>query len=118
MNENEVYVVKEYKVDNPIITEIDSSIDKWFRDCQNSYFHNIKYECIYDINFTNIRNNGMNNLPISDEGLGLYELNKKLTVARQNGFIFIQINKLTIKIFSHLLYVEVQHFPMFQCKKT
>ena len=30
--------------------------------------------------------------------MGLYELNKKLTVARKNGFIFNQINKLTIKI--------------------
>ena len=29
----------------------------------------------------------------------LYELNKKLTVARQNGFIFNQTNKLTIKFY-------------------
>ena len=40
MNENELYVVKEYKFDNPIITEKDSIIDKCFRDCHNSYFHN------------------------------------------------------------------------------
>ena len=46
MNENELYVVKEYKFDNPIFTEIDSILDKCFRDCHSSYFHNFKYECI------------------------------------------------------------------------
>ena len=49
MNENEFYVVKEYKNDNPLITDIDSKIDKSFRDCQKNYFHNFKYECIYII---------------------------------------------------------------------
>ena len=29
--------------------------------------------------------------------MGLFELNKNLTVARQNGFIVNQINKLKIK---------------------
>ena len=70
MKENDLYVVKEYKFENPIITEIDSILDKCFRDCQNSYFHNFEYECIYDINFTNSRNNEKTNLPISDESLG------------------------------------------------
>ena len=36
MNENELYVVKEYKFDNPIITEIDSIIGNCFRDCHIS----------------------------------------------------------------------------------
>ena len=45
MNENELYVVKEYNFDNPITTEIYSIIDKCFRDCHKSYFHNFKYEC-------------------------------------------------------------------------
>ena len=36
MNENEIYVIKEYKFDNPIIAEIDSIIDNCFRDCHNS----------------------------------------------------------------------------------
>ena len=97
MKENELYVVKEYKFDNPIITERDSLIDKCFRDCHKSHFHNFNYECIYDSNFTNIRSNEKTNLSISDESLGLYEVNKKLTVARQNGFISSQINKLTKK---------------------
>ena len=38
MNENELYVVKEHKFDNPINTEIDSIIDKCFNVCHNSYF--------------------------------------------------------------------------------
>ena len=38
MNENELYVVKEYNIDCPLITEIDSIIDKCFRGCHNKYF--------------------------------------------------------------------------------
>ena len=33
--------------------------------------------------------------------MNLFELNKKLTTARENGFIIIQINKLTKKIYSN-----------------
>ena len=57
MNENELYVVKEYKFDNPLINEIDSIKDKCFRDCYNNYFHNFKYSCIFDIQLKNITNN-------------------------------------------------------------
>ena len=57
MNENEIYVVKEYKLDNPLITKIDSIIDNCYRDCHNKYFHRFKYVCIYDIRLTNITNN-------------------------------------------------------------
>ena len=92
MNENELYVVKEYKVDNPINTEIASIIDKCFRDCHNNYFHKFKYECIYDIKFTNTTNKEIINLTISGKNMGLFELNKKLNVAEQNGFMFNQIN--------------------------
>ena len=34
--------------------------------------------------------------------MNLYELNEKLAVASQNGFILNQINKLSIKFYSHL----------------
>ena len=107
MNENEIYVVKEYKFDNPLITEIDSIIDKNFRDCHNNYFHSFKYDCIYDIKINNITNNEIINLTIIGKSKNLYELNKKLTVARQRGFIFNQINKLTVKIHSHLRYIHI-----------
>ena len=38
MIENEIYVVQEYKFDNPLTTEIDSIIDKCFRDCHKYIF--------------------------------------------------------------------------------
>ena len=57
MNQNELYVVKEYKFDNPIVTEIDSITENCFRDCHINFFLNFKYECIYDIKLTNFTNN-------------------------------------------------------------
>ena len=110
MNENELYVVKEYKFDNPLITKIDSKFDNCYRDCQNKYFHTFKYVCIYDIKLTNIRNNEQIKISLSDESLSLYELNKKLTIARQRGFILNQINKLTMKIFSHQRYKNISYY--------
>ena len=71
MNENDIHVVKEYKFDEPINTEMDSIIDKCFRDCHNSYFQNFKYECIYDIKLTNISSNEIFNLTISGESMNL-----------------------------------------------
>ena len=102
MNENELYVVKECKVNNPLITDIDSKIQKCFRDCHKIYFHNFKYECAYDIKLTINTNNETIKLTISDKSMNLYELYEKVTVAIQNGFIFSQINKLSIKFYSHL----------------
>ena len=99
MNENKLYVVKEYKFDNPLITERDSIIDKSFRDCHKKYFRNFKNECSYDIKLTNITNNNLFNLTISDKSTGLFELNKKLKVGRQNDFTINQIIKLTIKFY-------------------
>ena len=42
MNGNELYVVKEYIFDNPLITKIDSIQDNCYRDCHNKYFHTFK----------------------------------------------------------------------------
>ena len=110
MIEKEIYAVREYKFDDPIITEIDSILDECLRDCHICFFHNFKYECIYDIKLTNITNNEIFNLTISDKCMNLYELNEKLTVARQNGFIFIQMNKLTIKFYSQLRYINISYY--------
>ena len=41
--------------------------------------------------------------------MGMYELNKKLTLARENGYIFDHINKLTIKIYSNLSYINIHY---------
>ena len=107
MNENELYVVKEYIFNNPLITRIHSIIGGCYRDCHKIFFHTFEFVCIYDIKLTNITNNETINLTISDKSMNLYELNKKLTIARQNAFIFNQINKLSIKFYSHLRYINI-----------
>ena len=68
--------MKEYLFDNPFITELDSVIDKCFRDYHNNYFHNFNYECIYDFKLTNITNNEIFILTISGKSMNLYELKK------------------------------------------
>ena len=88
MDENDLYVVKEIKFDNPLITKIDSRNNNCYRDCHNKNLHTFKNVCIYDIKLTNITNNEIINLTISDESMNLFELNKKLTLARQRGCMF------------------------------
>ena len=110
MNENELYIVKEYKFNNPLFHKIDSIIDGCYRDCHNKNFHTFKYVCIYDNTLTNTTNNEIINITISDESLSLYELNIKLTIARQRGFILNQIKKLTIKIYSHQRYINISYY--------
>ena len=53
INENELTIVKKYEFDNPLIQNIDSIIDKCYRDCHNNYYHSFEYEYVYDLNFTN-----------------------------------------------------------------
>ena len=88
MNENQLTVVKEYKFDNPFITKIDSIIDNFIKESHNKYFHTFDHICEYDLNFTNNTNNETVNFTNSDKCMGMYELNKKLTIARENGYIF------------------------------
>ena len=45
--------------------------------------------------------------------MSLFELNKKLTLAGQRGFMFDQINKLKIKIYSHRRYIIIQYYLKF-----
>ena len=102
-------IVKEYEIDNPLIQKIDSIIDNCIRDCHNKYFHTFDHICEYNLNFTNITNNETVNFLISDKRMGMYELNKKLISARENGFIFNHINKLTIKILSNLSHINIHY---------
>ena len=90
MNKNQVTIVKEYEFDEPLTQKIDSIIDNCCRDCHKKYFHTFEYKCEYIINLTNITKNEKINITISDKIMRLFELNKKLTVARQNGFLFKQ----------------------------
>ena len=46
MKENELYLVKEKKIDYPLITEMDSMLDICFKYCHIKNFHNFKHECI------------------------------------------------------------------------
>ena len=88
--------------------------NKCYRGCRNEYFHNFKYECIYDIKLTNITNNVIVNLTISGRSMNLYDLNEKLTFARHNGLILIQIIKLTLKFSSHLRYRNISYYHIFR----
>ena len=109
MNKIQLTIVKEYELDNPHFQKIDSIIDNCIRDCHHNYFHTFDHICEYDLNFTNITNNESINFTKSEKNMGMYELNKKLAIARENGFIFNQINKLTIKIYSNLLNINTHY---------
>ena len=109
MNEIESHLVKEYKFDNPLIQNIDSMIDNSIRDCHDKYFHTFDHICEYNLNFTNIINNESVNFTISDKCMGFDKLNKKLSIARENGFKLNHINKLTIKIYSNLSYINIHY---------
>ena len=107
MNEN--VIVKKYEFDEPHIQKIDSIFDNCIRDCHHKYFHTFDHICEYDLNFKNITNNKLIDFTISDKSMNLFELNKKITIARGNGFIFNQINKLTIKIYSNLSNINIHY---------
>ena len=109
MDENQLTVVKEYKLDNPLIQKVDSLIDNSIRDCHNKYFHTFDHICEYDSNFTNITNSESVKFTISDKNIGLYELNKKLTIPRQNGYIYNQIKNFKIKIYSNLSNINIHY---------
>ena len=112
MNENQLTFVKEYEFDNPLIQEIDSLIDNSIRDCYNIYFSTFDHICEYNPSFTNTSNNETVNFTISDKSMSLFELNKKLTIARGNGFIFNQINNFKKK-FSNLSHINIhQHLKL------
>ena len=87
MKEN--VIVKEYKFENPLIQKIDSLIDNSIRDCHNKYFHTFDHICEDDLNFTNIDINESVNFTISDKSMGMYELNKKISFAREREVLYL-----------------------------
>ena len=110
MNENQLTIVKKYQFVKPLIHKTDSIIDNCYRDYHNEYIHTFECKCEYVIQLTDIRGNEIINITIPDKSMGLFELNEKLTVARRNGFIFNQINKLTIKIYSILQSINICYY--------
>ena len=110
MNNNQLTIVKEYEFDNPLIQNINSIVSECYRDCHNKYFHTFDFICEYNLNFTNNSKNESVNFTISDKSMGMYDLNLKLTLAKQRGFKFNHINKLTIKINSNLSNINIHYY--------
>ena len=85
MNENQLNIVKEYELYKQLIQKIDSIFDNCYRGCHKKYFHTFEYISENDIKLTLITNNEIFIITIPDKSMGLFELNKKLTVARKRG---------------------------------
>ena len=79
------------------IHKIESLIDNSIKDCQTKCFHTFDHICEDDNLFKNITNNETVNFVICDKNMSLYELIKKVKMARENGFILKLLNKLTKK---------------------
>ena len=109
IDENQLIIVMEYEFDKPLFQKRDSLIDNSIRDCHDSDFHTFDHLCEYNLNFTNTINNETVNFTISDNCMGMYELNQKLATVRGNGFIFNQIKKFKIKIHSNLSNINIHY---------
>ena len=59
----------------------------------------------------------MINITFSNESMSLFELSKKLTLARQGDCIFNQINKLTIKIYGNLSHINKHYYLKLRNRK-
>ena len=99
-------VVKEYEVFNPVIDEVKYILNDTINVCTKQFFHSFENRCVYDIKFTNNSKNEELFLTIS---IGYMELESqfygssgKNRNARNNGFIFNQLLKLTTKNYSSL----------------
>ena len=115
LNENQLSIVKEYEYDNPLFMDIDYILNICINDCYKNYFQPIRNICSYNIEFTNISDDKIINLTISDKYLTMGELNKKLKNARNYGYIFSKINKLSIKFCDYLSQTNIHHYYKFQC---
>ena len=107
MNEN--VIVKKYEFIHPLIEKIDSLIDNSIGDCHDKFFHTFDHICGYHLNFTKTSNNETVNFTISDNGMGMCDLNKKIAIACRNGFIFNQIINFEIKIYSNLSNIKIHY---------
>ena len=87
---NQSTVVEGYELKKPLFHKMDSIFDNCIRDFHQKNFHTFGHICVYDIKLTKIGKYEKRNLTISDKNMALSELNKKIKVARQNGFIFNQ----------------------------
>ena len=113
INENKLFVVKEYEFDKTDIHKIDYILDDVIKDCRKKYFHSFVYRIIYDLCFKNISNNEEVNFAVTHRSMEFktefYGLNKKIKNARENGYIFNQINNFKIKILSNLSHINIHY---------
>ena len=113
INENKLFVVKEYEFDKTDIHKIDYILDDVIKDCRKKYFHSFEYRIIYDLCFKNISNNEEVIFAVTHRSMEFktefYGLNKKIKNARENGYIFNQINNFKIKILSNLSHINIHY---------
>ena len=113
INENKLFVVKEYECDKTDIHKIDYILDDVIKDCRKKYFHSFEYRIIYDLCFKNISNNEEVNFAVTHRSMEFktefYGLNKKIKNARENGYKFNQINNFKIKILSNLSHINIHY---------
>ena len=95
---NESTVVIEYEFGKQLIHEIHSVKDNCIRICHNKSFRTFEYKCVYNFKLTKNGNIEIVDLTFSDEAMVLYELIKKLKIARENGFTINQIPKFKKKL--------------------
>ena len=107
MNESEINLKEEHDFDNPFCSEMDSVLVTCFKVCHNNYFLKFKHECIYKIKNKTITNNETIDFTVSGKKMNLYDLNNKFKIARERGFIFNHINRVTIKCYSHQRHINI-----------
>ena len=107
---NDKIFVKGYEFNNPVIQNMDYIFDDCVRDSHDKFFHTFDHICEDVVNFATIGNNEIAKFTISDKNMASYELNKKLTNAPGNGFLFNQINKLNIKLLSNLSHIIIHYY--------
>ena len=113
INKDKLTVVKEYEFDKTDIHEIDYILDDVIKDCRKKYFHSFEYRIIYNLSFKNISNNEEVNFAVTHRSMEFktefYGLNKKIKKARENGYIFNQINNFKIEIYSNLSNINIHY---------
>ena len=73
----EFTLVKKFEFNMSCIHKVKCLYNRSFGDCYKKYYHMFHYTCLYDVSFSNISNNEIIKLTISDKSTSLYELNKK-----------------------------------------
>ena len=113
INEDKLTVVKEYVFDKTDTHEIDYILDDAIKDCRKKYFHSFKYRITCNLSFKKISNNEEVNFAVTHRSMEFktefYGLNKKIKNARENGYIFNQINNFKIGIYSNLSNINIHY---------